>query len=584
MSEDHSRLRAQVEAWIADDPDEGAREELRALLADAEQEGELADRFRAELEFGTAGLRGVMAAGPNRMNRAVIIRATAGLVAHLLEVEPEGASRGVVVGFDGRHRSAEFAEDVAAVLAAAGVRAHVFSEPVPTPLVAFGVLDTGAAAGICVTASHNPPEYNGYKVFWGNGAQIVPPHDAGISAQIDAVASICAVPRMDPGEARTKSLRVDIDATLGERYLAGVEGLLLGEARDHDLVVAYSAMHGVGERWVREAFARAGFANFHSVTAQATPDGDFPTVNFPNPEEPGALDLVEGLAKEVAADLVVANDPDADRLAVMVPSDAGWRALGGNEIGALLMHYLLEVGPQDEKRFIVSSIVSSPIIYEIAKVHGARTQQTLTGHKWIQNAAMAVEGEGYRTVFAYEEALGYGVGSLVRDKDGVSAALVFGELASWCKRRGVSVLEELARAYAKYGVWSSRQVSKVYPGAGGSEKIAAALQRVRQAAPAQLGGVDVLVFEDVLVGERKELSTGAVSSSAFPKQNLVIFELAGGHRAMLRPSGTEPKAKCYLDVREELREPTLEGLRAAEERARALLDAIADDFLAAAFG
>ncbi|MEO0326131.1 MAG: phospho-sugar mutase [Myxococcota bacterium] len=565
-------LRRRVEAWIADDPDPETAEELRRLLR-AGDAAALEERFAGFLQFGTAGLRGLLGGGPHRMNRAVVIRATAGLCAYLGATCPEAAERGVVIGYDARRKSRRFAEDVAEVVLGAGLKARLFDAPAPTPLGAFALLDQGAAAAVVVTASHNPPEYNGYKVFWGDGAQIVPPHDAGIASAIAGIPAVSAVVRTPMDEAPERVVR--LGAEIGERYLAALPAYRLDPEGPRDLRIVTTALHGVGDVWTRRALADAGFEDVHAVAAQAEPDGRFPTVAFPNPEEAGALDLAKELAEETGAELVLANDPDADRLAALVRHEGRLVALNGNEIGCLLAHFLLEQGPRDGERLVLSSVVSSPWLLRIGAHHGARAEQTLTGHKWIHARALELEQEGARFVYGYEEALGYAVGPVVRDKDGVHAAVAFAELTAWCRARGRTLVDELARMAQLYGLYRSRQLSRVLPGTHGRAAIDATLRKAREAPLKSLGDVAVVATSDFATGERRE-ADGTVSALRFPRANLVRFDLEGGHRAMLRPSGTEPKVKYYFDVRVEVAEG--EALAAATSRGEALLDAIERDF------
>ncbi len=564
-------LRARVEAWIADDPDPETADELRALV-DAGHAAALRERFAGFLQFGTAGLRGLLGGGPARMNRAVVIRATAGLCAYLRATRPDAAERGVVIGYDARRKSRRFAEDVAEVVLGAGLRVRLFDAPVPTPLGAFALLDRDAAAAVVVTASHNPPDYNGYKVFWGDGAQIVPPHDRGIAEAITAVSSVASVTRapLETAPSRVETLGPE----LGERYLAALPAYRLDPEGPRDLRIVTTALHGVGDAWTRRALADAGFTDVHPVAAQAEPDGRFPTVAFPNPEEDGALDLALELAEETGADLVLANDPDADRLAALVRHEGALVALNGNEIGCLLAHFLLEQGAKEGERLVLSSVVSSPWLLNIGAHHGARAEQTLTGHKWIHARAMELEKEGARFVYGYEEALGYAVGPVVRDKDGVHAAVAFAELTAWCRSQGRTPVDELARMARLYGLYRSRQISRVLPGTDGRAAIDATMRRAREAPPKSLGGVAVVATSDFARGETRH-ADGRVEALAFPRANLVRFELEGGHRAMLRPSGTEPKVKYYFDARVDV--GAAESLDAAKARGEALLGEMVKD-------
>jgi len=566
-------LRQQVEAWIREDPDPATRRELQELL-DTGAEAELRDRFAGTLRFGTAGLRGLLGGGPHRMNRAVVIRATAGLCTYLLRTVPDAAERGVAVGFDGRRMSRQFARDVAEVVAGYGLRAHVFESVVPTPLLAYASLRVNAAAGVMVTASHNPPDYNGYKVYWGNGAQIIPPHDEGIAACIAALGPLREIPRV-PREQSAKVL--PFSAAIRAEYLARVKALALHRETPRDLKIVYTAMHGVGGALLLDALSDAGFCQVNVVAEQQEPDGDFPTVAFPNPEEEGAMDMALALAKERGAELVLANDPDADRLAAIVRHEGAYRRLSGNELGCLLAHYLLDQGPTLDKRLVLCSVVSSPMLLSIGHAHHARAEQTLTGHKWIHNRAIELEKEGYTFVMGFEEALGYAVSSFVRDKDGISAAAVLCDMAAWCKSQGRTLVDELERAWRRYGMYLSDQFSVVLPGAEGAARIASLMKRARREAPEAFGGAAVVATQDFATGIRRTLD-GEESALAFPRADVVVYELAGGHRAMLRPSGTEPKLKFYVDVRVEVADD--EPTTAALERGRGLLAGIAADFRA----
>ena len=574
---DWDELVGRAQAWQQADPDPQTAEELGALLARCAQ-AELADRFGAALEFGTAGLRGVLGAGPNRMNRAVVRRTTAGLARYLKAQVPDAARRGVVVGRDGRLMSAEFAEDAARVLAAEGIPALVFGEPVPTPLAAFATIELQAAAGVMVTASHNPPEYNGYKVYWGNGAQIIPPHDKGIAAAIAEVEPANQVRLLDMDEARRSGLWRELGEEMARAYLERILSLRLFKEGTGALKLVYTAMHGVGGRWVLAALERAGFSAVYPVAEQQEPDGRFPTVRFPNPEEPGAMDLARALAERVGADLVLANDPDADRLAVMARDGQGaLRQLTGNEVGVLLGHYLLaEASPRPSRPLAVSTIVSSAQLGNIARKLGARYDETLTGFKWIANRAMALEHEeGAQFVFGYEEALGYTVGTVVRDKDGVGAALVFADLAAFCRARQMTVLSYLEDIQRRYGLYAASQRSVTLPGAQGAAAIAGIMAGFRAAPLSRVGELPVVEVRDYQAGEARN-SSGARRLS-LPPSDVIAYELEGESRITLRPSGTEPKIKYYFELKEDIRSG--ETLDEARRRAQARLGALEEAFL-----
>lgn len=564
----NAELIARARTWRDADPDPATVLEVDRLL-EAGDEAALEDRFRAELEFGTAGLRGLLGAGPNRMNRAVVRRATAGVARHLLATVPDAARRGVVLARDARRGSEEFALEAAGVLAGHGVRVLFFVDRAPTPLGAFAVKELGAAAGVVVTASHNPPEYNGYKVYWENGAQIIPPVDAGIAGEIAKAGPAGALPFVPRAEAEAQGLFVPLGEEMAERYHAAIAGLALHPGEGRDLRIVYTAMHGVGARFTLAALARAGFGRVAPVAEQNEPDGAFPTVAFPNPEEKGALDLALALCEETRADLLLANDPDADRLAAGARDRQGrMRVFSGNEIGVLLGAYCLkERRPRPERPLVVTTIVSSSQLGKVARDLGAAYAETLTGFKWIENRALELEvTEGRTTVFGYEEALGYSVGDVVRDKDGISAALVFADLAGWCRARSITVWDFLEEVQREHGLFLSAQKSVTIPGARGAAVIAAIMDGFRARPPAAIGGLPVAETRDFLAGV-----------PGLPKSNVVAYLLDGGSRVTLRPSGTEPKIKYYFELVESPRAG--EELAAAKLRGEERLAALVGDFV-----
>lgn len=562
---------ASVEAargWIAQDPDPETRAELEQLIL-AGDLAEIRERMLAPLEFGTAGLRGVVGAGLGRMNRAVVIRATRGLAEYLLARGVDARTLPVVVGFDGRLSSRRFAEDTVGVLVAAGIPVRFFPEPVPTPMVAHAARELSASAAIVITASHNPPEYNGYKVYAANAAQIVSPVDREISARIAAVQSATAVPLAAGAMSGAHPSAEPVPEAFFDRYLAEVDALRPRIERDQKLCIVYTPMHGVGWRYVKRTFERSGYPNVHVVAEQAEPDGRFPTVNFPNPEEPGALDRAMSLADEKKADLILANDPDADRLAVCIPSATGrFRQLTGNQVGLLLADFMLEHALAAPRPLVASSIVSSPMLGAVAAAHGARFEQTLTGFKWIWNAALDLEAqEGVRFAFGYEEALGYSVGRIVRDKDGVSAALLLADLAAHEKTLGRGLGDRLERLYRNHGLWVSVQKSITRPGSDGLAEIERAMQGLAGAPPQAVGGTTVTRVTDFRVGAEAR-------PRWLPATPLISLELEGGGRVLVRPSGTEPKLKIYVDLCVPLRDS--ERLSVREEEALAQAQALAN--------
>ncbi|MFC8131846.1 phospho-sugar mutase [Streptomyces sp. NPDC057302] len=547
---DDSELIARAQAWLAEDPDPDTRDELAKLIDGGDTE-ELAARFAGTLQFGTAGLRGELGAGPMRMNRSVVIRAAAGLAAYL---KAKGQTDGpVVIGYDARHKSEDFARDTAAVMTGAGLDAAVLPRPLPTPVLAFAIRHLGAVAGVEVTASHNPPRDNGYKVYLGDGSQIVPPADAEIAAQIDAIASLHDVPRPESG---WETLADDVR----DAYLARTDAVLApGSPRTARTV--YTAMHGVGKETLLAAFARAGFPAPELVAEQAEPDPDFPTVAFPNPEEPGAMDLSFAKAREVDPDLIIANDPDADRCAAAVktgpdgPDGADWRMLRGDEVGALLAAHLVRRGARGT---FAESIVSSSLLGRIAEKAGLPYEETLTGFKWIARV------DGLR--YGYEEALGYCVDPEgVRDKDGITAALLLTELASELKEEGRTLLDLLDDLAVEHGLHATDQLSVRVQDLS---LIADAMRRLREQPPTALAGLPVTKAEDLTQG-----------TETLPPTDGLRYTLDGA-RVIVRPSGTEPKLKCYLEV--VIPVASTSDLPAARVTATDLLGAIKLDLSAAA--
>ncbi len=546
-ADDRTHLLDLARAWAAEDPDPATRAELEAVVADVEAGGDtadLADRFAGTLEFGTAGLRGALGAGSNRMNRVVVTRAAAGLAAYLTDTGAGGGT--VVIGYDARHNSDVFARDTAEVMTGAGFKAVTMPRPLPTPLLAYAIRELGCVAGVMVTASHNPPQDNGYKVYLGDGSQIVPPADTGIAERIAAVGALADVPRGDAG--------TTVDERIVDRYLDTVAELAADGPRD--LVTVYTPLHGVGGTAVAQALETAGFSAPYVVAEQEQPDPDFPTVAFPNPEEPGAMDLAMALAEAKGADIVVANDPDADRCAVAVPGPHGWRMLRGDEVGALLGHHLLARGVQGT---YANSIVSSSLLAKMASAAGQPHEETLTGFKWIGR----VEGLAY----GYEEALGYCVDpEHVRDKDGVSALVLVCELAAAAKAEGRGLTDLLDDIALAHGLHATDQLSVRFDDLAA---IDATMERLRSTAPTSLGGLAVLRVDDLSLG-----------SDALPPTDGLRYSLADGARVIVRPSGTEPKVKCYLEVVVPV-DPE-DGVDAARIAAAGRLDAISADIKAAA--
>jgi phosphomannomutase len=531
---DAETLRARADAWLDDDPDPNTRDEMRDLIYGLPgTAAELADRFAGELEFGTAGLRGRLRAGPNGMNLAVVTRAAAGLVGWLAG---QGAAGPLLIGYDARHGSRNFAERTARVATGAGRDALLLPRPLPTPVLAYAVRALDAVAGVVVTASHNPPQDNGYKVYLGAalggpggaGAQIVPPADAGIEAAIRAVGRL--------GEVKLGGAGTVLDESVVTGYVDAAAGVLAPGPRD--LRVAYTPLHGVGGAVLADAFERAGFARPAVVAAQAEPDPDFPTVSFPNPEEPGVMDRLLAVAREVGADVAIANDPDADRCAVAIPVGTDWRALRGDEVGVLLADHLIRAGKPGT---YATTIVSSAQLLALCAARGVPYAETLTGFKWIVRAAGDL-------AYGYEEAIGYCVApEMVRDKDGITAALRVAELAAQLKASGRTVGDRLDDLAAEFGVHVTDQLSVRVQDLS---EITAMMSRVRADPPAGLLG---------------DPRTGLEDRS--PDVDVITVR-TGRARVVIRPSGTEPKLKAYLEVVE----PVTDGdVATARTRAQAAL-------------
>ncbi len=540
--------------WIADDPDEATRAELTELLAKAspgsDAEAELADRFAGFLQFGTAGLRGAIGAGPNRMNRAVVIRTAAGLCAWLADAV--GPDFSVVIGCDARYGSEQFARDTAAVVTAAGGRAMLLPPRQPTPVLAFAVRHLATDAAVMVTASHNPPQDNGYKVYLGGravtgsgqGTQIVPPYDAEIAARINAVESVSAVPRAESGWTQ-------LGDEVRQAYLARVVSLVPARGRP-GLRIALTTMHGVGGDTVLRALRGAGFDDLHVVDAQFEPDPDFPTVAFPNPEEPGALDLGLELAQRVGADILLALDPDADRCSVALPMRSGWRQLTGDQVGWLLGEQAGQEAARSGGGVLACSIVSSRMLERIAASHGLEHAYTLTGFKWISR----VDG----LVFGYEEAIGYCVDpEFVRDKDGISACLRVAQLAATLAGEGETLADLLDRLERRHGAHATAPLTIRVADLSRIERVMAGL---RARPPAELAGSPVAESADLSDGWR-----------GLPPTDALWFRTEVDDRVVVRPSGTEPKLKCYL----ESIVPVEGDLQDAREQAAARVAAVRAD-------
>ncbi len=556
--------------WAAQDPDPQTQEELQLLIqrvteGDALAFEDISERFSGVLEFGTAGLRAELGAGPMRMNRVVVMRTAAGIARFLSEQASGQYTPKVVIGFDARFNSDVFAQDSAGVFAAAGFEVLLMPSALPTPVLAWAVREFSAEAGVMVTASHNPPRDNGYKVYVGGritdasgrGAQIVSPIDAQIASLIDHEQPVAQIPRALSGWQVLPAIGTEGD--IEAAYLASIHPIIDApneqDAARKNLRIVVSAMHGVGGHTMRQALLNAGFPDVHMVAEQEHPDPLFPTVKFPNPEEPGAIDLSLELARKVGADLVIANDPDADRCAAAILDGDAWRMLRGDEVGWLLGDQVSKTMPEGKK--LANSIVSSRMLAAIAKDAGREHEETLTGFKWISR----VEDLGY----GYEEALGYCVApELVRDKDGISAGIVLADLAAQLKADGSTISVRLDELAAKHGVHVTDQLSLRFTDLA---QIPVLMDKIRKNAPASLGGSDVSEVTDLSEGTEK-----------LPATNAMVLHTFAGARVIVRPSGTEPKLKCYLETIEPVDD--LADVPEARKRATAQVLAIKDELAA----
>lgn len=548
--------------------DEETRNELLAIKND---ENEIRERFSADLEFGTAGLRGIIGAGTNRMNKYVVRRATQGIADYILALDKKDAEngivpektraqRGVVIAYDSRHMSSEFSDETARCLCANGIRAYRFESLRPTPELSFSVRTLGCAAGINITASHNPSNYNGYKVYWEDGAQITPPNDEGIMNRVLSISDFSKCRTMSKEEAEAAGLYVTVGKELDDMFISCVEGSVLNkdlikESAD-DLTIVYTPLNGTGHIPVMRVLTDLGFRKVYEVPEQAMPDGDFPTTPYPNPEDKKTFALALKLATEKDADIVLATDPDADRLGFYVKDTASGEYISftGNMSGALLCEYLLNQraarGTLPSDGVVVKTIVSTNLMDAVAKSHGCEIISCLTGFKWICREILKEEKEGnVRYQFGMEESYGCAIGTYARDKDAVTAVAVLCEAAAFYKKQGKTLWDAMTDMYDKYGYYREYTKSAAFPGLEGKAKMAALLDALRATAPAELAGNKVLTIEDYLLDTVTDTATGAVSATGLPKSNVIRYLLENDSWVCVRPSGTEPKVKFYCGVK-----------------------------------
>ena len=544
------------EEWLSNPYfDEETKEELRAI---ADNENEIKERFYMDLEFGTAGLRGVIGAGINRMNIYVVRRATQGLANYI--IKQGGAFKGVAIAYDSRHMSPEFADEAARTLAANGIVAYKFESLRPTPELSFAVRELGCIAGINVTASHNPPEYNGYKVYWEDGAQFTPPHDKGVTEEVLAIEDLSTVKTMSASDAKAAGLYKVIGAEIDDKYIAHVKAQVVNQdaidKMQDDIKIVYTPLHGTGNIPVRRVLKEIGFTHVYVVPEQELPDGDFPTVSYPNPEAAEAFALGLGMAKKLDADLVLATDPDADRLGVYVKdSKSGeYIPLTGNMSGSLLCEYVLSQKaaknaiPEDGE--VVKSIVTTNLVDAVADYYHCKLVECLTGFKWIGKQILKEEqtGKGHY-MFGLEESYGCLIGTYARDKDAVSASVALCEAAAYYKTRNMTLWDAMVAMYEKYGYYKDAVKAIGLKGIEGLAKIQNIMETLRKEAPAKVGEYDVVSARDYKLDTIKDMKTGAVTETGLPASNVLYYDLNDGAWVCVRPSGTEPKIKFYYGVK-----------------------------------
>ena len=535
--------------------DEATKDELQGIAAD---EKEIEERFYMDLEFGTAGLRGIIGAGTNRMNVYTVRKATQGLANYIAAVK--GQAKGVAIAYDSRRMSPEFADEAALCLAANGIKAYVFESLRPTPELSYAVRKLGCIAGINITASHNPPEYNGYKVYWEDGAQITPPHDKGIMDEVKKVTDYATVKTMDKAAAKEKGLYVTIGADIDDPYIAELKGLVLHQdsidAVGKELKIVYTPLHGTGNIPVRRVLKELGFTNVYVVPEQELPDGEFPTVSYPNPEAEEAFELGLKLAKEVDADLVLATDPDADRLGVYVKdSKTGeYHSLTGNMSGCLIGDYVISQRKEKEglpkDGAFVKSIVSTNMADAIAKSYGIQLIEVLTGFKFIGQKILEFETKGNGTyLFGMEESYGCLTGTYARDKDAVVASMTLCEAAAYYKTKNMTLWDAMIDMYERFGYYKDDVKAITLKGIEGLEKIQEIMNTLRENAPTEIGGYQVVSARDYKKDTIRNMATGEVTATGLPSSNVLYYDLTDDAWVCVRPSGTEPKVKFYYGVK-----------------------------------
>ena len=558
--------------WLTSETfDEKTHQELAEIKDD---ENEIKERFYKDLEFGTAGLRGVIGAGTNRMNKYTVTKATQGLANYILKTGKQ--DKGVAIAFDSRHFSPEFSRWAALCLNANGIKTYRFDTLRPTPVLSFAVRELGCVAGIVVTESHNPPEYNGYKVYWEDGAQIVPPTDGEIIAEVNSITDYSVIKMMNLEDAIAQGLYNVIGEDLDKKYIAALKKQVLNpeaiKNNAKDLKIVYTPLHGTGNIPVQTILKELGFENVYVVPEQEKPDGNFPTVSYPNPEDPKAFALALDLAKKVDADIILANDPDADRLGVFVKNNetSEYEMFTGNMSALFIAEYELsqrkEKGILPENGAMVTTIVSSDLTKAMAKEYNMKLFEVLTGFKWIGEKIKQFEQSGkYEYVFGFEESYGCLVGTHARDKDGIVAVMATCEAAAYYKSKGISALEQMENIYKKYGYYKEGQIALTFKGIEGAEKMKDMMEKLRNNPPTELAGLKVLEFRDYQENIIKNIATGETKETGLPKSNVLYFDLENSSWCCVRPSGTEPKIKFYCGVCTDSAEKSKQQLEALKE-------------------
>lgn len=544
--------------------DEETRKELEAIKGN---DLEIKDRFYKDLEFGTGGLRGIIGAGTNRMNKYTVGKATQGLSNYILKNNPEGKAMGVALAYDSRNMSSEFAEMSALVLNANGIKSYIFDELRPTPELSFAVRHLGCTAGIVVTASHNPPEYNGYKVYWADGAQVVAPKDEGIIGEVNSITDFSAIKMMDKAEAVKNGLFNVVGKEIDDAFVENIKKQAVRPEeviKAKDMKIVYTPLHGAGNKNVRRVLAEVGFENVYVVPEQEKPDGTFPTVGYPNPEDPKAFTLAIKLAQEKQADIIIGTDPDSDRIGVVVKDNNGnYDILTGNMTGALLTEYVLggrkEKGTLPENAAMVKTIVTTEMVRAIAENYGVKLFDVLTGFKFIgEKIKQFEEDHSYSYVFGFEESYGCLSGTYARDKDAVGASMLVCEMAAYYKNKGMTLYDGLMELYNKYGFYKEGVKSVTLKGVDGAEQIQKIMEYLRNNVPSDFAGNKVIWAKDYKTGVFKNLLTGETEASTLPKSNVLYYNLDDRAWLCVRPSGTEPKIKFYMGVKADSLEKAVE--------------------------